>query len=308
MRKRFSAAAAAAALLCMSTFAFAHVPADFIGLFWQWPSNQVPTLDGDLSEWAVIPDDYSFTTEKANAKFSPGEGMFIPNDTPDLASIDFKVTFSYVDGQSRLYYGYERFDDVWTSDDDIEIFIDGDHTGGTYWSEEGMSEEEAARAKGRQAQIYHIFADDGFRLGGDRWNWFWMTQGDWHEQPPWSDIGYQYEGTPGSFQEVTLSAEFYETIWDDFNWQDPDGSIQHVMREGEIIGHGINLWEFDGTEETYRTDGCECGATWSDNTAGETWVDASFFPDYLLDEVQTDLIGTAVEEDSWGNIKASMRR
>ncbi|MCY3762107.1 MAG: hypothetical protein OXH50_12730 [Gemmatimonadetes bacterium] len=256
MRKRFSAAAAAAALLCMSTFAFAHVPADFIGLFWQWPSNQVPVLDGDLSEWAVVPDDYSWTTDEANAKFAPGEGMFIPNDTPDLASIDFKVTFSYVDGQPRLYYGYERFDDVWTSDDDIEIYIDGDHTGGTYWS----------------------------------------------------DIGYRYEGTPGSFQEVTMSVEFYETVWDDFNWQDPDGSIQHVMREGEIIGHGINLWEFDGTEETYRTDGCECGATWSDNTAGETWVDASFFPDYLLDEVQTDLIGTAVEEDSWGNIKASMRR
>ncbi len=307
MRKQFAAAAVAAAVLCMSTFSFAHVPADFIGLIWQWPSNQVPVLDGDLSEWSVIPDDYSFTTDEAVAQFTPGDGMYVTNDVPDLASIDFKVTPSYVNGESRLYYGYERFDDVWTGDDDIEVVIDGDHTAGTFWSEEGMSDEEAARAKGRQAQIYHIFADDGFRLGGDRWNWFWMTTGDWQEQPPWSDIGFQYEGTPGSFQEVTLSVEFYETVWDDYNYQDPDGSIQHLLTEGEIIGHKVHVWEFDGTEETYRTDGCECGANWSENTEGGSWGSADFLPDYLLDEVQTDLLPSAVEEDSWGSIKASMR-
>ena len=306
MKKKFSATIAAAALLVTSSASLAHVPPNFIGLIWQWPANQVPVLDGDLSEWSVIPDDYTFTTDEAVAQFTPGDA-FVTSDVPDLASIDFSVTPSYVNGGTRLYYGYERFDDKWTSDDDIEIVIDGDHSGGTFWTEEGMSDEEAARAKGRQAQIYHIFADDGFRLDGDRWNWFWMTGADWHEQPPWSDIGYQYEGTPGSFQEVSLQVEFYQTVFDDFNWQDPEGSVQHTLVEGDIIGHATHVWEFDGTEETYRQEGCECGANWSENAAGESFGDASFLADYLLDSVQEDLLPTAVEEDSWGSIKASVR-
>jgi len=307
MRKVFSSAAVAAVVLCTSTAALAHVPPNFIGLVWQWPANQLPVLDGNTQEWDIIPDDYAFIPEKSVARFEPGTSNFVASTDFNLASLDFRVVPAYVNGGSRLYFQYERFDDVWTADDTFEPIIDGDHTGGNFWSEEGQSDEEAARSKGRQAQIYHVLVDDGFRLGGDRWNWFWMTTADWHEQPPWSDMAYIYDGTPGSFAEVTVTSEFYQTVWDDFNYQDPQGSIQHVMTEGEIIGHAPQMWDFDGNEENYRTEGCECGSGWGINAAGEAFGDASFIGDYLLDSVQDDLLPTAVEENSWGAIKASVK-
>ena len=307
MRKSISAAIAVAAVLCTSTASLAHVPPNFIGLVWQWPANQIPVLDGNTQEWDIIPDDYAFIPEGAVARFEPSTGNFVASTDFNLASLDFRIVPAYVNGGSRLYFQYERFDDVWTADDTFEPVIDGDHSGGNFWSEEGQSDEEAARSKGRQAQIYHVLVDDGFRLGGDRWNWFWMTTADWHEQPPWSQMAYDYgNGVPGSFTEVTVTSEFYQTVWDDFNWQDPEGSIQHVFAEGEIIGHQPHIWDFDGNEENYRTEGCECGAGWGTNAANESFGDASFLSDYLLDSVQDDLLPTAVEEDSWGSIKASL--
>ena len=38
----------------------AHVPIPGIdsGTLFQWPAGQEPTLDGDLSEWDIVPEDY----------------------------------------------------------------------------------------------------------------------------------------------------------------------------------------------------------------------------------------------------------
>lgn len=310
MRKKITAVLAAGVVLTMSSVSTAHEPPNFIGIIWQWPADQTPILDGNMVEWSIIPDDYSLTTDKLQALFEPGD-QFVTYTDPDLSSLDIRVTPSYVNGGSRIYYGYERFDDAWTSDDDIEIVIDADHTGGGFHGNflaDGATDEEKAREHSRQAQIYHVFLDDGFRLSGDRWNWMWMTSSDWQEQPPWSDRGYQYEGTPGSFAEVSLQGEFYLTAFDDYNSQDPDGSVQHALTEGEIIGHKTHVWDFDGTgPDTYRCDGCETNAQWSENTEGGSWGDANFLGDYLLESLETELLATSVEEDSWGAIKASVK-
>lgn len=307
MRKLFSAAAVVVAVLCTSIASVAHDPPDVLRLLWQWPANQVPVLDADLSEWSIIPDDYTVTPADMHASFDAGEWVYVASADYDLASLDFKVIPSYVDGQSRIYYMHERFDDAWTLEDDLEVGIDGDHTGGWFANVEGQSQEEIDRTRGRQAQTWHTYFDDGLNRGSkEKWNWFWLTKGDWQEQPPWTDVAYGYDGTPGAFLEGEMWGEFYLTVWDDYNWQDPDGSIQHTMREGEIIGHIIHQWDFDGNEENYFQAGCECGAFWSDNTRRDT-NDASSFVDYLLDEPRFDLLPTAVEESSWGAIKASVR-
>lgn len=310
--KKLSVCLTAGLVLTMSSVSVAHEPPNFIGIIWQWPADQVPVLDGNLIEWSIIPDDYSLTTDKLQAMYEPGDA-FVTYTDPDLSSLDLRVTPSYVDGGSRLYYGYERFDDAWTLDDDIEVVIDADHSGGGFHANtaglaDDATDEEKARANSRQAQIYHLFFDDGFRLSGDRWTWMWQTSSDWQEQAPWSDREYQYEGTPGSFAELNLQAEFYLTAWDDFNFQDPDGSVEHNFSEGEIIGHKTHVWDFDGTgEDTYRCEGCESQAQWSENTEGGSWADANFLGDYLLETLETDLLATSVEEDSWGSIKASVK-
>ena len=48
-------ALAAMALMLTSTASLAHFPEGQIFGAWQWPSNQLPNLDGDISEWNVLP-------------------------------------------------------------------------------------------------------------------------------------------------------------------------------------------------------------------------------------------------------------
>jgi len=70
-----------------------------------------------------------------------------------------------------------------------------------------------------------------------QWNWFWMTQADWYDTPPYSDHSYWFSGTaPNSFEEMRQRAEWWSVYWDDFNWEDPTGSVLHDFEQDEIIG------------------------------------------------------------------------
>jgi len=46
---------AATALMLTSTASLAHFPEGQIFGAWQWPSTHLPNLDGDISEWDVLP-------------------------------------------------------------------------------------------------------------------------------------------------------------------------------------------------------------------------------------------------------------
>ena len=159
MRKKITAVLAAGVVLTMSSVSTAHEPPNFIGIIWQWPADQTPILDGNMVEWSIIPDDYSLTTDKLQALFEPGD-QFVTYTEPDLSSLDIRVTPSYVNGGSRIYYGYERFDDAWTSDDDIEIVIDADHTGGGFHGTmPGRDPRQQAQSCGRGHYHLPLFCD-----------------------------------------------------------------------------------------------------------------------------------------------------
>ena len=44
--------------LGLASAAFAHAPEGVVHQAFQWPAGTEPTLDGDLSEWEIVPDDY----------------------------------------------------------------------------------------------------------------------------------------------------------------------------------------------------------------------------------------------------------
>ena len=95
--------------------------------------------------------------------------------------------------------------------------------------------------------------------------------------------------------------------WDDFNWQDPEGSIIHDLQEGEIIGLAARNKDGDvglccGNEETG-----EVFSDWALNF-NESSENADFLPDWILLPVNEELLATAVENDTWGHIKASFSR
>ena len=49
--------------LCVAVVApaTAHVPEGAVRTAFQWPAGLEPTLDGDLSEWSIVPEDYLIT-------------------------------------------------------------------------------------------------------------------------------------------------------------------------------------------------------------------------------------------------------
>ena len=90
--------------------------------------------------------------------------------------------------------------------------------------------------------------------------------------------------------------EFFCTPFDDLIWNSPDDSVASDLTDGKIIGFQISTPDTDqgpGQDRAFHTLSGQA-ATWR---YAERFVDAR-------------LVGTggatAVEEDSWGRIKASL--
>jgi hypothetical protein len=133
----------------------------------------------------------------------------------------------------------------------------------------------------------------------------WMTQADWYVGPPYSDVAFAFDGVPGNGLEMTWQIEFWHVFWDDFNWEDPEGSVIHDMQEGQIMGVSPHNWDMDNSDDWEDENFTLSNWALTDTDASEN---ADFIPDWELLPVMADLLPTAVEDDTWGHIKASMVR
>ncbi len=288
-----------------TTSAGAHDPPGVIFEMWQWPSSHLPVLDADLSEWEVVPEELWITEQDLNNLLITQ--IDVTDTEPDASDLAVRFTFGWNDETERIYLAYDRYDDYWSHQrDDIELAVDADHSGGLYWSSEGQSDEEAQRQRNRHAQISHFFFHSKTEEVGVPWNWHWMTQADWYRGEPYSDGAYKWT-EPELGQEYNWQIELWHVWWDDFNWQDPEGSIIHDLQEGEIIGLAARHKDGDvglccGNEETG-----EVFSDWALNF-NESSENADFLPDWILLPVNEELLATAVENDTWGHIKASFSR
>ena len=133
-----------------------------------------------------------------------------------------------------------------------------------------------------------------------------MTQADWYRGEPYSDGAYQWT-EPELGQEYNWQIELWHVWWDDFNWQDPKAVSSTICKKGRS-----SAWQ-----PATRTGTWACAAAMNDT--GEVFSDwalnfnessenADFLPDWILLPVNTELLATAVENDTWGHIKASFNR
>ena len=123
--------------------AWAHVPADRTFLAFQWPDSAVPTIDGDLSEWAVVPEVYVVKPEDTH------DALY--SNVVDKADLDFRGYVGYNDASDKVLMASSVFDDLHErdntdpgqcncADDNFEFWIDGDHAGSPYVAEYGRAE------------------------------------------------------------------------------------------------------------------------------------------------------------------------
>jgi len=259
--------------------ASAHFPEGVTYLAVQFPDSHIPTIDGDLSDWDLVPDAYRIVTEDMYEQLA---GMGKAGTGVDLSDMTILLMVGWNESTNLLYTGAQTFDNVhmvlrpagdpslmWQQDD-LEIMIDIDHSGGLYAGFSGLTEEENKRQVGAQAtQICVAYPN------ADGINSHVFMAATWAGDPPYSLEGYNYEGE--DLGEGTTTYELAIVPWVDLNWMGPDQGIVGDLEEGQIVGLQYSFGDFDDPETP-----TQYHAFWTVSGQDETFKRAERFADFLL--------------------------
>src|SRR4030081_2518527 len=69
----------------------------------QFPADKIPRIDGDPSDWSIVPESYSIGINQLK---ETAKGRDFNYDSKDL---DVKVKVGWVKGLNRLYFLYEAY-------------------------------------------------------------------------------------------------------------------------------------------------------------------------------------------------------
>lgn len=211
----------------------------------QFPQDQIPRIDGDFSDWDMVPESYTITTDSMWDDSGKHKGV-------DKSTLDIKVKVGWVKGLSRLYFYYEAYDDFWDfnqlelRNDTFEIVVDGDLSGEAHVDEFRVNMKEMSRnqafmdMQNRHAQNYHIFTPP---TPGKDWTMAWGPQ-NWLKEFPWSNQAYSYNFKHG--ESGTLKFEFYVTVYDYANPAGPEQSVLSKFYDNKKIGLCWAVIDYDG--------------------------------------------------------------
>lgn len=242
-------------LACASPSLAAMCPPQGYPVF-QFPADAIPRIDGDTSDWAMVPPSYVIGGDRLTA--DDGSGAH-----PDPRSLQVAVKVGWVKGLNRLYFLYEATDDVWDfgeaglHNDTFELIVDGNRSGGplisrfhpfkpphaTAPADTGPGVDEQAAwfdFQNVDAQNYHIFTP---ALNKD-WAMAWGPQAAWIKRLPWSNIAYRYGFRPG--QSGRLVAEFWITPFDHADARGGAYSVESQLSENKVIGMSWAVIDYDG--------------------------------------------------------------
>src|SRR5665213_4035539 len=103
-------------------------PAQIFKVF-QFPADKIPRIDGDPSDWDIVPDSYSIGLDQMHDDEHK-------HARPDAKDLDIHVKVGWVKGLNRVYFLYQAYDNYWDfadpglHNDTFEIVVDGDRSGG----------------------------------------------------------------------------------------------------------------------------------------------------------------------------------
>lgn len=209
----------------------------------QFPSDQIPRIDGDATDWSIVPDSYAIGMDQLKETVA-GLG-----ENRDPANLDVKVKVGWVNGQNHLYFLYEASDNFWdfASDDlhnDIfEVVVDGDLSGGPLIRQmhpnPKLKDQLATHFlfHGVHAQNYHIFTP----AEGKDWAMVWGSQ-PWIKDLPFANSACRYNFKHTESGRLTL--EFFITP---FDYAPPDKSraVPSVLTEDKLIGMSWSVLDYD---------------------------------------------------------------
>jgi len=223
----------------------AHHPKGVNYKIFQFSEAAIPTIDGDPSDWNVVPDSYMIDgSHLMDTVMGKGTNL----DPEDLA-VEVRVGWS--SETNRLYFLYKMYDDMhnfnFERGDIFEVVVDADHSGGRYHSFDDVDAKTEQRLKSTTAQNYHIFTPPA---EGKAWAWVWGTQ-QWLIEKPWAEHAfskYKFQfKQPG-----LLYLEFSLTPFNYASFRGPEYSAPHKLIEGETIGLSWSVLDYDEDNQQYE--------------------------------------------------------
>jgi hypothetical protein len=222
-------------------------PAQNIFKVFQFPANMIPRIDGDASDWAIVPESYSIGLDQMHDDEHK-------HDKPNPKDLDVHVKVGWVKGLNRLYFLYEAYDNYWDfadpglHNDTFEIVVDGDRSGGPliprFRNMIDTTDEWDAHFSmhGVQAQNYHIFTPSE----GKDWALAWGCE-SWVKELPYANHAQKYTFRPGESGHYTL--EFYITPFDYAGCEGPQRSVESLLYENKLIGLAWAVIDYDGAPD-----------------------------------------------------------
>ena len=232
-------------LLLITAFLLSFVRPDKEFRVFQFPQNQIPRIDGDFSDWSMVPESYAIgIDELKNTKIGEGKDQ-------DPKDFDLKVKVAWVKDLNRLYFYVDAYDDFWDFNDSalrqdiFEIVVDGDNSGGPFINQENWNFTNRAKNQpffngtGTQAQNYHIFMP----VANKDWALAWGNF-PWIKEFPYANSACKYNFKQG--ESGRLQMEFYITPFDFTSFDGPEKSTESVLKENELIGISWAMLDYDG--------------------------------------------------------------
>ncbi|QJU60909.1 PKD domain-containing protein [Sphingomonas sp. AP4-R1] len=222
----------------------------------QFPQDRIPRIDGDFSDWDMVPDSYVVGQDQMTDQDG---GHHNPDKT-----LTIRVKVGWVKGLNRLYFLYEAKDDYWDfslpglHNDTFEVVVDADLTGTPLidvqhqdiWKPEWVGERASRTdprvpgslthwySHGVQAQNYHIMTP---RKDKD-WAMAWGSP-TWIKDFPFANSAQSYNFKPG--QGGTYRLEFYITPFDYAGPEGPERAVESKLRENALIALGWIVIDYD---------------------------------------------------------------
>ena len=226
----------------------AHYPAGRLYKIYQFPDDRLPVLDGDLSDWAMVPESYIIDTSHIFDSVN-GNGF---NVAPD--DLDIQVIVGWSNSTNRIYFMVRKYDDFHNfnrpnlaqiqGDDIFEIVIDADHSQSNCFTVASEWKPGQEKLQSVYEQNYHTFIPPRHGI----LTWIWGIP-RWLEEKPYSDGYCKFDGKHGDGGWLTL--EWYITPYNYASHLGPEKSAVADLEEGDTIGLSFCLIDWDESEENY---------------------------------------------------------
>lgn len=293
-RIRRVTALAALAIVGSAPWAWAHFPPGELLFAVQFPDANVPVVDGDLGEWAVVPQ---VPYEVGNDMYSDEISGKVRGEI-DISDLSVRAMAGWNDNNNRLYLMAEVFDNVhnadredpgqFWADDAWEIYISPTHP---------EAEGGGAYAPGQGGIVMQSFNFAMPPIGG---NWGQnLPDFEWRVDPFNEDtwkLAYTFDG-----EEFGESTYYYE-LWVqplDFIPDNGDraGAVETDLEVGQVIAMAWSFGDFDAPGTDYQ-------GYWSTWSGGCCRADNDVVMSDEDESIDWGSQVTAVQADTWGRIKS----